>query len=686
MNILKKSITLKLTLLLMLAIVIIFGGSGWWIFYSTDQALTEDIFNEIEKDTDLAVTNITKTFAIAEQVAKQTALDRNIRQYLAEVDTYDDITGHPLYQTVHETIVDYNDSFEKLFFVWIANDRANFYIDNLGSVSKEGYDASSRPWYRLALDSDKVEFTSPYPDVGTGVYVVSAITAVRDSNGEAFGFASADVSLGDIPEIMEAYKIGTKGKNFLIGVDGVLIYAENLEDLKEENKLNIADLGSLSTIGTKVLDGKADIEEIEYEGKTYFVAYEPMTINGWGVIQLIDKKEVTADLRQFTTVVGIIFLLGALILTAYIIISIRQLMKPIVVSTDYAKRLGSGDFTEDVPKKYLSRQDEIGGLANAFHELNENFSELVSEIIDSSNHVASSSEQLNVTADQVALSSEDMAKTIEEIARGATDQATSTETGATKTFELGDLIEANRGHMESLNEASENIVNMIGEGLTIVNELTDKTQETNKAAQEIFKVINKTDESTSKIGEASNVIASIAEQTNLLALNAAIEAARAGEAGKGFAVVAEEIRKLAEQSTASTKDIDGIVQELIESSQQAVGTINKVNEIITDQVDAVKETEEKFIEISKAVDVSVDAIDNLNASEQNMERQKTEILDTIQSLSAIAEENAASTEEASASVTEQSASMRQIVDASSGLAKLSEELSNSISKFKIKHD
>jgi methyl-accepting chemotaxis protein len=520
--------------------------------------------------------------------------------------------------------------------------------------------------------------------VGTGTIVVSAITAVRDDSGEAFGFVAADVSLADIPVIMEEYKIGEKGTNFLIGVDGALIYAEDLEELNKDGIENISDISALSKYGTKVLNGEKDINEVTYKGKEYYVAYQPMDINGWGVIQLAEKAEVTQGLRSFTTVVTIIFLIGALILVGYIIISIRQLMKPIKASTTYAKLLGSGDLTHDVPEEYLKRQDEIGGLAHAFKELNANFSELVTEIIESSNHVASSSEQLNVTADEVARSSDDMANTIEEIARGATDQATSTEDGAFKTAELGSLIEANREHMDNLNDASSNIVSMITEGLTIVNDLTDKTQETNSATQEIFNVINMTDQSTSKIGEASNVIASIAEQTNLLALNAAIEAARAGEAGKGFAVVADEIRKLAEQSTESTKEIDEIVQELVTSSRKAVDTINQVKDIIADQVQAVQDTENKFNEISKAVDISVDAIENLNTSEENMELKKTDIMDTIQSLSAIAEENAASTQQASAAVTQQNTAMKEIVTASASLSELSEELINSVARFKVK--
>lgn len=384
MSLFKKSLAVKLSILTIFAILIIFIASGTFIYVSTDSELNESILDSVEMETSLAVNKVSEVFAITEQVAKQTALDKNIQNYLKEVNTHSQITTHELYNTVSETLTDYNDSYENLLFIWIANDRADFFIDNTKFVSNTSYDASSRPWYNLSLNADGVVFTAPYADLGSGAMVVSAITALWDENNDSYGFVSADVSLATMPSIMESYKIGDKGTNFLIANNGQLIYAED-EKLLEEDGTSIFDIEELKKYGEEVLNGKVDIDEITYKGKEYIVAYKPLPINGWGIIQLVDKDEAFAGQRSFTTILILIFVFGALILAIFIYISITKTMKPIAVATDYAKLLGQGDFTHELPRKYLNRIDEIGQLAKAFDEMNNDFGALVGEIMLSSN-------------------------------------------------------------------------------------------------------------------------------------------------------------------------------------------------------------------------------------------------------------------------------------------------------------
>jgi methyl-accepting chemotaxis protein len=677
----RGSIATRLMAIVLSSILVIFVASGVAVFSKTKSELTLNIMNNIETKSDLVNKSVSNIFEITEQVVKQGVTDKNVQRYLREVDTYDQIETHELYGDVLDTLSNVGSSYENLYFSWIANERANFYLESTGTISKKDYNCRTRPWYNLAVNSNKVEFTTPYVDAGSGETIISGITAIRE-NGEIIGFYSADISLEKIPEIMNHYKIGEKGTNFLINKVGQIVYAQDSNLMKKSIKLS--EIEGFENVQEEVLAGKADIEELDYNGETYLVAYEPIMINGWGIIQLVNKSEAFNSLNEFTLILGIIYVIGVLVLGFVVFVSVRRIIKPVIVASKYGQVLASGDFSQNVDAEFLKKNNEIGLLAESFQYLTENFRNLVGEIQTTSNQVSSSANYLNETAGHVSIASGEVASTIQEIARGATDQAESTTEGAMQAAELGDLIEKDRDYMDALNNASENVFELVKAGLVIVDDLSDKAKETDTATKEIFNVIKKTDENTGKIGEASNVIASIAEQTNLLALNAAIEAARAGEAGKGFAVVAEEIRKLAEQSTESTKRIDDIVQELVDSSKLAVTTIERVTKIIEQQVNSVGDTEDKYKEIYAAIQMSEKAIERLNLSGEAMEEKKTDILDTIQTLSAIAEENAASTEESAASVEEQTASMDEISSASQSLADLASSLNQAIGKFKVK--
>ena len=205
------------------------------------------------------------------------------------------------------------------------------------------------------------------------------------------------------------------------------------------------------------------------------------------------------------------------------------------------------------------------------------------------------------------------------------------------------------------------------EAAKIVHELSSTSDQTTDAFIMISDQIHKTNESVVKIQEVVNLIAEIASQTNLLSLNASIEAARAGEAGRGFAVVASEIQKLAEQTNSSAKVIDDIILTLSKESRQTVQSISEVTDMIMSQKEKLDETKVKFGVVDEGISSAVVGMAEVQEQADVCSRSGEHVVSLMTNLSAIAEENAATTQQTNAS-------MNELNDATASLAKTAVEL------------
>ena len=320
---------------------------------------------------------------------------------------------------------------------------------------------------------------------------------------------------------------------------------------------------------------------------------------------------------------------------------------------------------------------------SSLNQISYNIGDVIKSIAKSSNEVAEYSKLLSDTAEQSAQTSEEIAKVIQEIAHGAGEQAKDTENGTFISNVIGDLVERLTENMTSTNEKLILLEDLKNDGVKVINILTQNTVKTTEDIKSIEEVILEVDDSTKTISEAIGLINSIAAQTNLLALNASIEAARAGEAGRGFAVVAEEIRKLAEQSNGSAKEIESIIGLLQTKSKHAVITMEAVNRVVREQVGNVETTDNKFKHLAISVEEMAATIKQSASFIETIENKKSELLNIMQTLSAVAEENAASSEEASASTQQQTASGQELSASSETLNNLAQELRHSIDKFKV---
>lgn len=390
------------------------------------------------------------------------------------------------------------------------------------------------------------------------------------------------------------------------------------------------------------------------------------------------------DLQLNIRTILVTFTSAAFLLSIILGIIIANVVsKPLVTVTSLAEEMGQLNLQNNVPEALLKRRDEVGKLSKAIRETILSLRQLIVKVTASTVEVNNASGRLQATSQETVLASEEIAKTIEEIARSANQQAKETDFGSAMTSELGDIIDLDINNMDRIMTVMTRLIQVKADGEQVINDLTEKTRKNSLGAETVRNKIKETNESTGRINEVTKVIQEISEQTNLLALNAAIEAARAGEAGKGFAVVAEEIRKLADQTSQSIREIEGVVMGLHHNSLSSVKVIEEVSILGKEQEASVIEAHEKFNLIAEVVEEVKIIVQESMSSVQAMAQKKNEIVDIIQNLAAIAEENAAGTQEASASAEEQAASMVEIADASESLRTLAVELEALIAKFKI---
>jgi len=370
---------------------------------------------------------------------------------------------------------------------------------------------------------------------------------------------------------------------------------------------------------------------------------------------------------------GLIFLYGLYI--AYLTST------PLRRAVNFAETLAKGDLT---PTLYsLTQKDEIGQLCNALNMMSESFRSLVGNLSQGADIFCNSSESLSIRADATANAAQQVAMSINQVANGSQSQATSVETILLAVQEMSSDIQQIDHTVSLADDASTQALSFADQGGQAITKISAQFEHINKTVDETGAIISNLGEKSASIESIVETIKNISEQTNLLALNAAIEAARAGEHGRGFSVVAEEVRKLAEQSTHSSAQIEQIIQDIKLNVDRAIASMTAEIDVVRSGSLVIDEAQGAFAKIMESTQVVNVQIKEISLFAHNIAASSEKISDEVEQVSAITSQTTSQTEEVAASSSEQMDSMQQISSSAEGLLTEAQTLQGLARKFKL---
>jgi len=355
--------------------------------------------------------------------------------------------------------------------------------------------------------------------------------------------------------------------------------------------------------------------------------------------------------------------------------------KPIVLISKVATQIANGDLTGEEIK--MKSNDEISDLVKSFNTMTNNLRKILTEVGDAASQVAKSSDELTSGAHQTKEATKYVANITQDVASGTERQVESVENSLKHAREIN--IEANEIDLKSQNVKEQVLKtsDVVIEGNAAVQKAVGQMNAVQYTVTDIAKIVNELGDESKKINQIIGIITNIASQTNLLALNASIEAARAGEAGRGFSVVASEVSKLAEQTSMSGKQVSEVISAILGKTERTIKVVAESGQQVKDGIEAVYAAGTSFNLIESSINEFRTTIEEVSEASKHMSQGADKLVINFETIQEISKSAAEGTQSVSAFTEEQLATMEGVTNSATSLSKMSEQLLNLISTFKL---
>lgn len=474
-----------------------------------------------------------------------------------------------------------------------------------------------------------------------------AVGTPLDPKGRAFAAIQRGQSFYGVVDIlgkpyMTGYEPMHNASNQIVGIWYVGFPLTAVGDLGDRiANTRILDHGYIALLHAdgKVLFKPGHISEGELakrldsaEASRWTVLLKPFDKWGYNLLAAYPQSDVTDKLRSTQAMVILcVIVVSLLVVVAQYLLITRLVVQPVKHLTN---RMENADLNSSIAE---NRQDEIGGLAQAFADFVYKIRETLIQVRSTTDEVSAASERLDSTSQQITANSEETSAQANVVSDAAQHVGQNLQTVATGAEEMG----------ASIKEIAKNATEAAKVAISAV-----------KVAENTTATVSKLGDSSTQIGQVIKVITSIAQQTNLLALNATIEAARAGEAGKGFAVVANEVKELAKETAKATEDISRKIEAIQTDTKAAVDAIATISEVIK-QINDFSGT------IATAVEEQSATTNEMSRNVSDAARSSGEITSNISGVAQAAQSTsrgASDTQKAARELVQMSAQLRALVE------------------------